>query len=245
MQAWGRETFLKSLDAMIAYSRRGAQEYQALGIPADRIYVAPNAAATRPARVPPLRIAEYAEHPVVLFVGRLQTRKRIDNLLYACAALPESLQPRLIIIGDGPARAEFETLARQVYLLAEFPGPHHGDELRPYFEIADLFVLPGTGGLAVQEAMAHGLPVVVAEGDGTQDDLVRSGNGWRVPPNDIRALAGVLKDALGDVSRLRRMGVESYRIVEQEINLEHMVEVFVDVLNRLVSRDGRNGITAV
>jgi glycosyltransferase involved in cell wall biosynthesis len=233
------------LDAIIAYSRRGAQEYQALGIPADRIYVAPNAAAPRPARVPPSRIAEYAERPVVLFIGRLQTRKRIDNLLYACAALPESLQPRLIIVGDGPSRREFEALARQVYLLAEFPGPHHGDELQSYFEIADLFVLPGTGGLAVQEAMAHGLPVVVAEGDGTQDDLVQPGNGWRVPPYDIRALAGVLKDALGDISRLRRMGAESYRIVEQEINLEHMVGVFVDVLNRLVSRDSRNGIAAV
>ena len=42
-----------------------------------------------------------------------------------------------------------------------------------HFAGADLFVLPGTGGLAVQEAMSYALPVIVAKGDGTQEDLVR------------------------------------------------------------------------
>ena len=49
-------------------------------------------------------------------------------------------------------------------------------------------MLPGTGGLAVQQAMAHGLPVIVAQGDGTQDDLVRPENGWQIPPDDLAAL---------------------------------------------------------
>jgi glycosyltransferase involved in cell wall biosynthesis len=243
IQAWERRAFLKSLDAIISYSQRGAQEYQVLGFPADRIFVAPNAATSRPARVPPLRLAEFGDKPVVLFVGRLQTRKRIDTLLYACAALPESLQPRLIIVGDGPARGEFEALAHQVYLRAEFPGSCHGVELQPYFEMADVFVLPGTGGLAVQEAMAHGLPVVVAEGDGTQDDLVRPGNGWRVPPGDITTLSKTLQSALSDVYRLRRMGAESFRIVEQEINIEQMVGVFIDTLNHLASREDHSRVT--
>jgi glycosyltransferase involved in cell wall biosynthesis len=140
-------------------------------------------------------------------------------------------KPRLIIVGDGPERAELESLAKEVYPSAEFIGAKHGAELKPYFTEADLFVLPGTGGLAVQEAMSYGLPVIVAKGDGTQDDLVRSGNGWQIPPDDFEALVSTMKNALADVARLRGMGEDSYRIVAEEISIEKMVEVFVKALS--------------
>ena len=139
--------------------------------------------------------------------------------------------PRLVIVGDGPERGKLETLAGQVYPSAQFVGAKHGEELKPYFAGADLFVLPGTGGLAVQQAMSHRLPVIVAKGDGTQDDLVRPGNGWQIPPEDYNALVATMREALSDVKRLRKMGAESYRIVSQEINLEKMVEAFVRALN--------------
>ena len=87
-------------------------------------------------------------------------------------------------------------------------GPSTATELEPYFAEADLFVLPGTGGLAVQEAMAHGLPVIVAKGDGTQDDLVRDGNGWQIAPENQAALTEALREALSDMKRLRKMGEE-------------------------------------
>jgi glycosyltransferase involved in cell wall biosynthesis len=94
-----------------------------------------------------------------------------------------------------------------------------------------LFVLPGTGGLAVQEAMSYGLPVIMGRGDGTNDDLVRPENGWRIPPDDLPALTETLRVALADASLLRKMGAESFRIVVEEINLEKMVGVFVLALN--------------
>jgi glycosyltransferase involved in cell wall biosynthesis len=166
-------------------------------------------------------------------VGRLQARKRIDSLLRACAEMPEP-KPRLVIVGDGPERGALEQAARQVYPSAQFAGAKHGDELKPYFMEADLFVLPGTGGLAVQEAMGHGLPVIVAKGDGTQDDLVRPENGWQVPPGDYAALVATMREALSDVVRLREMGNESFRIVSQEINLERMVEAFVRALSSVL-----------
>src|SRR3990172_3199317 len=144
--------------------------------------------------------------------------------------MPEP-KPRLVIVGEGPERENLEQVARQVYPSAQFIGARHGDELKPYFAGADLFVLPGTGGLAVQEAMSHGLPVIVAKGDGTQDNLVRPGNGWQVPPGNYDALVSTMKEALADVERLREMGKESFRIVSEEINLEKMVEVFVRALN--------------
>jgi glycosyltransferase involved in cell wall biosynthesis len=166
----------------------------------------------------------------VLFVGRLQARKRVDDLLRACASLSENLQPRLVIVGEGPERANLESLAKAIYPRTEFVGPKFKHELAPYFAAADLFVLPGTGGLAVQEAMSYGLPVVMGQGDGTNDDLVRPSNGWQIPPDDPGALKDALRAALSDVARLRAMGAESYRIAAEEINLEKMVAVFVDVL---------------
>ena len=121
-------------------------------------------------------------------------------------------------------------MAKQVYPEAHFAGAKHGKELEPFFAEADLFVLPGTGGLVIQEAMAHGLPVIVAKGDGTQDDLVRERNGWQIPAEDERALVNTMREALSDMVRLRRMGEESFRIVDEEINLEKMVEAFVGAL---------------
>ena len=140
-------------------------------------------------------------------------------------------KPRLIIVGDGPERAALESLAKVVYPAAEFAGAKHGAELKPYFAEADLFVLPGTGGLAVQEAMSHGLPVIVAKGDGTQDDLVRAGNGWQIEPENYGVLVSTMKNALSDRARLRRMGEESFRIVSEEINIQKMVAAFMDALN--------------
>jgi glycosyltransferase involved in cell wall biosynthesis len=232
-----REAFLRRFDALITYSRRGADEYAALGFPADKIYVAPNAASPRPTSPLPRRAPTFTGKPSVLFVGRLQKRKRIDDLIQACAALPGNLQPHLVIVGDGPERTALESLAKIVYPSAEFPGARHAAELVPYFSAADLFVLPGTGGLAVQEAMSYGLPVVMGQGDGTNDDLVRPTNGWQL--RDPETLPNVLREALSDDSRLRRMGAESYRIVSEEINLERMVEVFTGALNRLNPGDTR------
>ena len=230
---WARRRFLSSLDGLVAYSQRGAEEYRWLGFPVERVFVAPNAAVPCPENPPPNRPPAFADRPVVLFVGRLQARKRIDNLLLACAALPERLQPRLWIVGDGTARSDFQALAEEVYPQAEFLGARYGAELEKCFKAADLFVLPGTGGLAVQQAMSHGLPVVVAEGDGTQDDLVRPENGWRIQPGDVQVLIETLCAALADSTRLRKMGVESYRIVSEEANLGKMVGVFLQALASL------------
>ena len=75
---------------------------------------------------------------------------------------------------------------------------------------------------------------IVAQGDGTQDDLVRPENGWRVSPGDADALLETLQKALSDAPRLRRMGRESFRIVAEEANIEHMVSVFIQAVNTVM-----------
>ena len=222
-----RIAFLKRFDGLIAYSERGAREYAELGFAADRIFVAHNAVSPAPT-IGLSRRPSAGKQLSVLFVGRLQQRKRVDLLLRAAAEMEP--KPRLVIVGDGPERGDLERLARSVYPSALFAGSQKGAELERYFQEADLLVLPGTGGLAVQQAMAHALPVIVARGDGTQDDLVRASNGWQIPSDDLASLVAAMRNALSDLPRLRQMGSESLRIVSEEINIEKMVETFLRAL---------------
>ncbi len=224
-----RLTFLQQFDGLIAYSQHGAAQYRALGIPAERIFVAPNAVAPRPSAAPLPRGAEGQLN--VLYVGRLQARKRLDALLRACAALPTQHQPRLVLVGDGPARGQLQQLAQRIYPSAEFTGHLQGEALSQRFNEADLFVLPGTGGLAVQQAMAHGLPVLVAEGDGSQADLVDRKNGWQLPAGDDAALRSALAAALADPAALQAKGLASYQRVQDTFNLENMAAAFIHAIN--------------
>jgi glycosyltransferase involved in cell wall biosynthesis len=230
-----RNRLLAGFDALITYSQTGAAQYRAAGFPSERVFVAPNAVTRRPDASPPHRSPDFQDgRGRLLFVGRLQARKRIDLLLQACARLPEAVQPALAVVGEGPERPALQALAAQVYPRAEFTGDLRGEALAQRFRAADLFILPGTGGLAVQQAMSYALPVLVAEADGTQADLVRPGNGRVLPPGDLDGLTAALHEALTDPARLRRMGQESYRIVAEEINLEKMVEVFAAAVSEVI-----------
>jgi glycosyltransferase involved in cell wall biosynthesis len=158
-------------------------------------------------------------------VGRLQERKRVDLLLEACARLDRRVE--LVVVGDGPARESLEAKSEELYPQAQFVGAAYNRELRSWFDWADLFVLPGTGGLAVQQAMASGLPVIVAEGDGTQVDLVSGGNGWLVRPDDLEHLYETLQSGLANPDVLLDMGYKSYQLSVNRFNIEAMVSVFL------------------
>jgi len=226
-----RQRFLQQFDAMITYSQAGADEYARIGLDPQSIFVAVNAVTPRPTQPAPIRYAELQGKPKVLFVGRLQARKRIDNLINACAALPVDIQPDLWVVGDGPERISLEKLAKEIFPNTHFTGTIFGAELDVWFEQADLFVLPGTGGLAIQQAMSHALPIIAAEADGTQENLVKPGNGWQIPPGNLAQLTHTLEIALSDITRLRQMGAESFRLVSEEINLESMEGAFMNAIN--------------
>ncbi|MCD6577464.1 MAG: glycosyltransferase family 4 protein [Anaerolineaceae bacterium] len=230
-----RKNFVHKFDALITYSSQGAREYEALGFPSDCIFIAPNAAAPKPVHPMPERRSVFrGDKPIVVFVGRLQERKRVRTLIHACAVLPPDIQPLLWVIGDGPQRTALENLAGEIYPQTQFYGAQYGSGLGEYLKSADLFVMPGTGGLAVQEAMSYGLPVIVGAADGTQGDLVRAENGWLLADDSIQTLKDTLASALFDISELRRKGASSYRIVSEEINLEKMVAAFVRAIEKVL-----------
>lgn len=232
---WRRERkHLQALDGFIAYSSHTASFYEAVfDIPRDRITVAHNAIDTQViqevrrqreaigALRDPLRIA---------FVGRMTEGKGVDTLLHAFSEVSRRLPgSSLVFVGDGSGREAWEKLALQLGLGdVHFLGAVFDDrELADILCKCSLFVLPGLGGLALNAAMAAGLPVVCTHGDGTELDLVHEGvNGWHFPPGDTHALAAALMRALEDAERLRSMGRASAALVEIEFSLSAMVDAY-------------------
>lgn len=234
---------VRACDGIIAYSSKAAQDYLEMGVRLERVFTAYNAVDTtaslllrqqlyRESTSILARKAELADQdiPIILTVGRMLPQKRIDVLIRACANLGSACQ--LVIVGDGPERAALEDLAATILPSTKFLGYQTGTELGRTFLAADMFVLPGTGGLAVQEAMSYGKPVLVADADGTERDLVAPGkNGYLLEPGNIRQLQDLLTSLITDRSCLEKMGQASLEIVEQRVNLDRMVDVFIDALN--------------
>jgi glycosyltransferase involved in cell wall biosynthesis len=231
-------SYYAAFAAIVVYSRNGADGFRSLGIESERIFVAPNAVESATAEMlqarPGIRETARAElgldgRPVVLFVGRLQPRKRVDSLLRVCGRMGNACQ--LLIVGDGADRIRLEGIAARSFPSAKFLGDLRGEALGKCFLAADMFILPGTGGLALQEAMSYGKPVAAAEADGSQADLIREGeNGWLLPPGDGEALFQTLQQALGDPRRLAEMGAASRRIVKETATMEKMVDGFLQAL---------------
>lgn len=125
------------------------------------------------------------DRPLVLAVGRLAPQKGFATLLEAATAWQHlTPRPRLLIVGDGPLRAELEAKARELTIDAEFPG--HRPDIPELLTSARVFVLPSLWEgqpLALQEALRAGVPIVASDAGGigglTGDDaalLVGPGN---------------------------------------------------------------------
>ena len=187
LSGWFRRRFLQRLSGVIAYSTRGASQYAAAGVPVDRIWVAPNA--VEPPLAKPLRATDGPP------AGPSHLRRAASARASAsrrCSAACAAVTPRAGVVdrrgwtGSRTIDLHRRTSAPEGRLHRGRPRPRTARRcwMRPI-----LFVLPGTGGLALQQALARGLPVIAAEGDGSQEDMVTPSNGWLVPPGESGALA--------------------------------------------------------
>ncbi|GAA3555912.1 hypothetical protein GCM10022197_08870 [Microlunatus spumicola] len=157
--------------------------------------------------------------PTVLFVGRLEREKHVDELLRAFALLPPALGARLEVVGMGSLRPALTLLAGTLGVAASvrFLGAVDDDALRAAYARADVFVMPGTAelqSLATLEAMAAGLPVVAADAMALPH-LVRPGvNGRLHAPGDVVGLADALTALLADPGLRTRLGRAGRAIAE-------------------------------
>ena len=169
-------------------------------------------------------------HPTVLFVGRLEQEKHVDELLHAFARLPRRLGARLEVGGMGSLRPCLEGLADELGVAGsvDFLGAVSDDELLAAYARADLFVMPGTAELqsiATLEAMATGLPVVAANAMALPHLVRPSVNGHLYTPGDVEVLTDKIVDVLANPAMRATYGRGS-RILAQVHTLERTVATF-------------------
>ncbi len=148
------------------------------------------------------------ETPVVIHVGRLAWEKNLELLIGAFEAMRRVRRPapRLVLVGDGPARRRLEREHPDYH----FAGMRSGGDLARHYASGDLFLFPSlteTFGNVALEAMASGL-VVLAFDYAAAGQHIRFGeNGWLAPCRDARAFtatAAALMARLPEWPRVRR-----------------------------------------
>jgi glycosyltransferase involved in cell wall biosynthesis len=136
----------------------------------------------------------------ILSVGTLKVQKDHATLIRAFASLPESLNAKLTILGEGGLRAELEALVQQLGLQNRVAMPGFVVDTYPWYRTADLFVLSsrweGFGNVIV-EALECGLPVVSTDCQSGPAEILENGRvGRLVPIEDPVALAACMAKAL-------------------------------------------------
>lgn len=186
--------------------------------------------------------------PTVLFVGRMDQEKRVDELIRAFAALPAGLPGRLEIVGDGARRAEWTALAANLGIAdrVTFRGFVSEDDLLDAYARAEVFVMPGIAelqSLATLEAMAASTPVLAADAMALPH-LVRQGrNGWLFPPGDVAQLAARLTTLLSNADLRARMGAASRELVAEHA-FGTTLDTFEGLYRRLVAGESALGRAA-
>jgi phosphatidylinositol alpha 1,6-mannosyltransferase len=164
---------------------------------------------------------------LVGYVGRLATEKRVD-LLAATTKLPGV---RVVVVGDGPARAGLERALPD----AVFLGERRGDQLARIYASLDVFAHTGpyeTFGQTLQEALASGIPVVAPAAGGPLDLVDEGRTGLLVPPFDGGAVADAVATLARDPQRRSAMGAAARLAVEKRTwptvcdeLIQHYIEV--------------------
>jgi len=220
MKRWLWPRLFGLADVVIVVSSGGVALMRSLGIPPERIALAPFCVdndwwierSTRVDRATVRarwRVEEKAA--VILFCAKLQPWKRPGDLLRAFARLGDC-NAYVVFAGDGALRPALESEAKSLGVedRVRFLGFVNQSELPEVYAASDISVLPSEHepfGLVVNEAMLCRCPVIVSDRVGARFDLVSEGEtGYVFPCGDVDALAATLRRALSDLPSLHRMG---------------------------------------
>jgi glycosyltransferase involved in cell wall biosynthesis len=161
---------------------------------------------------------------VLAFTGRLVPHKGVNVILEALASLPSDVV--LLVIGAGPRLPNLVGLARRLDVedRVRFCPAVSDADLPFYLALADVFVFPSQNrlegfGLAVAEAMAIGLPVVVADLPGVREVIEPGVEGLLVEPLIATDVAAKVRALLDDPALARRMGEAARRRAEARYGL--------------------------
>jgi len=222
---------IRNSAAILGYSTFAKEFYSSYGISKDKIFVAYNCVDTDKVKAD---IEEYKDlvkttkdklglnsKKVILFVGSFTKEKKIDNLILAYQKIKDQYSDvALLLVGDGEVRHNMENLVREKQLKDVVFVGKKIEDVSLYFLMGDIFVLPGEGGLAINQAMVHGLPIVTVPADGTELDMIINGeNGYIVENNNIDILTETIIRILKDNNLQKKMGQESRNLIENKFNI--------------------------
>ncbi len=196
---------------------------------------------------------QFKPHPqphegiVIGTVKTLAPKYGIDLLLRAFAQLRAtagaSAALSLVIVGDGPQRAELESLSRALGIAADvrFIGAVPHAEVPQWLNRFDLYVAASrldseSFGVAVLEASACGLPVVVSDVGGLPEVVVQGETGCVVAREDVAALAQAIQRLVAAPELRRRFGAAGRERVLARYGWPYSVDAMLRCFDEVVTR---------
>jgi glycosyltransferase involved in cell wall biosynthesis len=191
----------------------------------------------------PKRLRE-SQVPIILFMSRIEPKKGLDLLIPALESILESgIEFHFILAGSNPQDADYETQIKvQIHnsSLAKYTtitGFVSGDLKAEILTKADLFVLPSyyeNFGIAVAEAMAAGVPVVISDRIHIAEDIQQAEAGW-LGPLEVGAIANSIKSALLNPQERQRRGLNGKEYAKKHYNWEAIAQQTIDVYQQILS----------
>jgi glycosyltransferase involved in cell wall biosynthesis len=172
----------------------------------------------------------------LLCVARLSPEKNLDLLLEAmCKVLIEQPSTQCTIIGDGPLKTALIARACTLGICASVHFTGHVEEVRPYYEAADVFVLSSSKEglpLSISEAMAFGLPCIATDVGGNAEIIAHGETGLIVDPGNSDQLARAILYLLQNAELRHQMGQNGKLRVQQYFDINrNMARICEVILN--------------
>ena len=186
----------------------------------------------------------------LLFVGRLVEKKGVHVLLQAFSEVRRRLpDARLLIVGEGPGRADLERMTSELQLTrsVSFLGPRPQAELPACYRRATLAIVPSVVapggdqeglGLVIVEAMGCTCPVVASDLPAIRDLARQNETARLVPPGDPVALASAIVALIGDPQRRQRLAQAARLHVERDFDWAVVVQRYRRLIERLICESG-------
>lgn len=233
-----RRRVLMSADAVIAASR--SMEVR-IGEFEPRLRPRLHCVHCGHAMTPPVPMPSGRDPAVFVGFGRLVEAKGFDVALRAFATFlkhrPEGA--RLVIAGEGPARASLETLAANLGLQPSqvtFTGWIAPKDVPGLLAAATAVVVPSVWaepfGLVALEAGIAERPIIASRVGGLPEFVIDGETGWLVPPGDPDALALALQEVQQDPERAERLGRNARRKAVREFSIEHCLDRYSEIYGR-------------
>jgi glycosyltransferase involved in cell wall biosynthesis len=160
------------------------------------------------------------DKPVLLYVGRLDPEKHIEEILNAVALAVKKTDFCFVIVGKGTCKTALEKLTRQLDITDKviFTGFVSDEELPYFYKLSRCFIIASIAellSLVTLQAMASGLPIIAVNA-GSLSELVKDKmNGYLYAEGDIPAIVQHIEDILVHDDLYRRMSEKSLELVQQ------------------------------